>query len=147
MDCHRDGTAFGSLSSVRLELLEAFVAVSEDLHFTHAAARLYLSQPGLSRRISQLEAALGAELFSRGSTHALSPAGHALLPHARIILRTATTAARAVAAAQTTNRPARAGPVAASRASPATAGRIVPEQAQGGAPRPRRPFASNGLPA
>jgi len=67
--------------------LRYFVAVAEELHFTRAAERLYLSQPALSKQIRMLERQLGAGLFERdrqGVT--LTPAGAALLPHARRVL-------------------------------------------------------------
>jgi DNA-binding transcriptional LysR family regulator len=67
--------------------LRYFVAVAEELHFTRAAQRLYLSQPALSKQIRMLEQQLGAELFERdrrGVT--LTPVGAALLPHARRVL-------------------------------------------------------------
>jgi len=40
-----------------------FLAVAEDLHFRKAAERLYISQPGLSRQIQQMEEVLGFVLF------------------------------------------------------------------------------------
>jgi DNA-binding transcriptional LysR family regulator len=67
--------------------LRYFVAVAEELHFTRAAQRLYLSQPALSKQIRMLERQLGAELFDRGGPEvALTPVGAALLPHARRVL-------------------------------------------------------------
>jgi len=67
--------------------LRYFVAVAEELHFTRAAERLYLSQPALSKQIRMLERQLGAELFERDRQGvALTPVGVALLPHARRVL-------------------------------------------------------------
>ena len=67
--------------------LRYFVAVAEELHFTRAAERLYVSQPALSKQVRMLERQLGADLFARdrqGVT--LTPVGEALLPHARRVL-------------------------------------------------------------
>ncbi|MFD0375180.1 LysR family transcriptional regulator [Streptomyces sp. NPDC127112] len=69
-------------------LLRGFLAVAEELHFTRAAARLYVAQQALSRDIRRLEQALGASLFTR-TTRAveLTADGERLLPHARTVLR------------------------------------------------------------
>lgn len=72
---------------VHVRDLRYFVAVAEELHFTRAAERLYVSQPALSKQVRALERQLGVELFRRdpqGVT--LTAAGTALLPHARRVL-------------------------------------------------------------
>src|SRR4051812_36805089 len=72
---------------VEVRHLRAFVAVAEELNFGRAAARLYVSQPALSRQIRTLETLLGCELLRR-STHRveLTVAGSALLDRARRLL-------------------------------------------------------------
>ncbi|MFI5608699.1 LysR family transcriptional regulator [Amycolatopsis sp. NPDC051903] len=67
--------------------LRYFAAAAEELHFTRAAERLYVSQPALSKQIRMLERQLGAALFERDRrTVRLTPVGEALLPHARRVL-------------------------------------------------------------
>jgi acetyl esterase/lipase len=72
---------------VEIRHLRAFVAVAEELNFGRAAARLYVSQPALSRQIRALERFLGCELLRR-STHRveLTVAGSALLERAHRLL-------------------------------------------------------------
>ncbi|UGQ11690.1 LysR substrate-binding domain-containing protein [Yinghuangia sp. ASG 101] len=71
----------------RVRDLRYFVAVAEELHFTRAAERLYVSQPALSKQIRMLEGQAGAELFERGRREVrLTDAGAALLPHARRVI-------------------------------------------------------------
>jgi epsilon-lactone hydrolase len=74
--------------AIELRHLRAFVAVAEELNFGRAAARLYLSQPALSRQIRSLERLVGCDLLRR-STHRveLTLAGEALLDRARGLLR------------------------------------------------------------
>jgi DNA-binding MarR family transcriptional regulator len=73
--------------AIELRHLRAFVAVAEELNFGRAAARLYLSQPALSRQIRALERLVGPDLLRR-STHRveLTLAGEALLGRARELL-------------------------------------------------------------
>ncbi|ORM02764.1 LysR family transcriptional regulator [Prescottella equi] len=78
---------------MELRQLEYFVAVAEEANFTRAAARVHVSQSGISAQIRQLENDLGAPLFDRSTrVAALTVAGEAVLAHARAALA----AARAV---------------------------------------------------
>ncbi|MGW6942859.1 LysR family transcriptional regulator [Streptomyces xanthophaeus] len=73
---------------VEPRLLRGFVAVAEELHFTRAAARLYVAQQALSRDVRRLEQQLGASLFTRTTRQVeLTAEGHRLLPLARRVLR------------------------------------------------------------
>lgn len=67
--------------------LRYFVGLAEELSFTRAAERLYVSQPALSRSIRRLEEDLRTPLFERtGREVKLTAAGEALLPLARRLL-------------------------------------------------------------
>ncbi len=56
-----------------------FLAVAEELHFRKAADKLFISQPGLSRQIKQMEEIIGARLFIRDKRNVnLTEAGHYL---------------------------------------------------------------------
>jgi DNA-binding transcriptional LysR family regulator len=93
--------------------LHAFVVLAEELHFGHAATRLGIAQPPLSRQIRRLEDKVGYPLFSREPGRiGLTPAGRDLLPAARHAL---TGLAAGLTAAR---KPAVAGPVACGSASP-----------------------------
>ncbi|MBO1337550.1 LysR family transcriptional regulator [Streptomyces sp. VRA16 Mangrove soil] len=73
-----------SPKNVEPRLLRAFLAVADELHFTRAAARLYVAQQALSRDIRRLERELGVELFGRTTRQVtLTADGARLLPHAR----------------------------------------------------------------
>ena len=84
--------------SIELKHLRAFVAVAEELNFTRAAERLHLAQQALSTQIRQLEERVGERLLERTTRKVeLTPAGEAMLEHARNVLGGAD---RAVAAAR-----------------------------------------------
>lgn len=70
-----------------LRLVRYFVVVADELHFGRAAAKLFISQPALSKQIRKLEEDVGAQLLSRDSRHvALTPRGERFLHHARRLL-------------------------------------------------------------
>ncbi|ANP55397.1 DNA-binding transcriptional LysR family regulator [Streptomyces griseochromogenes] len=74
-------------AAIEPRLLRAFLTVAEELHFTRAAARLYVAQQALSRDVRRLERELGAELFVRTTRQVtLTADGERLLPHARRVL-------------------------------------------------------------
>lgn len=74
--------------ALELRHLRAFICVAEELNFSRAADRLFVSQPALSRQIRALERLIGCDLLRR-STHQveLTPGGEALLEPARQLLR------------------------------------------------------------
>lgn len=64
----------------------AFLVTAEEGSLSAAARALKLSQPTLGRQVEALEAELGVALFERsGRGLRLSPAGHELLEHARLM--------------------------------------------------------------
>ena len=70
-----------------LRQLRAFVAVHDTGSVSAAARKVHLTQPALSRRISELESALGVRLFDRtGGRLRLTSEGESLLMHSRNVL-------------------------------------------------------------
>src|ERR1700741_4560857 len=84
---------------MELRALEYFVAVAEERHFTRAAARVHVSQSGLSATVRSLESELHEPLFERTTRRVqLTSAGEALLPEARRALAAARSGVDAVRA-------------------------------------------------
>jgi DNA-binding transcriptional LysR family regulator len=73
---------------ISTDMLAAFVTVAKVGHLSRAALELAVSKSVVSKRIAQLELALGTTLFSRSTRHiALTAAGEAYLEHARAVLQ------------------------------------------------------------
>ncbi|MBW4556236.1 MAG: LysR family transcriptional regulator [Trichormus sp. ATA11-4-KO1] len=70
---------------MRLEQLQAFLAIAETGSFQQAARRCNVTQSTISRQIQSLEADLGVELFHRSSHAKLTLGGECLLPRVRKI--------------------------------------------------------------
>lgn len=66
--------------------LEYFLIAAEELNFTKAAKRLYISQQSLSNHISNMEKEFGVVLFNRTTPLTLTYAGQALKARARQML-------------------------------------------------------------
>ena len=68
--------------------LRYFLAVAEELHFRKAADKLFVSQPGLSRQIKQMEQELGFPLFERTNKRVtLTKAGKYLKEEVALIFK------------------------------------------------------------
>lgn len=66
-------------NQIELRHLTYFLAVAQELHFRKASEKLFISQPGLSRQIKQMEEILETQLFERTKKKvSLTPAGHYL---------------------------------------------------------------------
>lgn len=67
--------------------LRYFVVLAEELHFTRAAARLFVAQQALSKQIRDLERDIGTALVRRTTRRVeLTPAGEEFLAAARTVL-------------------------------------------------------------
>lgn len=80
-----------ALASFTLRQLSYFVGAAEAGTTAAAAERFFLSQSSMSAALTELEAALGVQLFirRRGKGLELTATGRALLPEARFLVRAA----------------------------------------------------------
>ena len=107
---------------MELRQLRYLIALADEQHFTRAAARVHVAQPALSQQIRRLEAELGERVFLRDRRSvALTPAGEALLPHARAALAAVRHGRESVAA----QRGLLTGPLAVGLVTPLPGRRIV----------------------
>lgn len=68
--------------------LKVFYTVAQKLSFSKAANELFVSQPAVTKHISELESQLQTRLFNRnGSTISITPSGEILLRYAEQIFR------------------------------------------------------------
>jgi DNA-binding transcriptional LysR family regulator len=75
------------LRRIDLTTLRLFIAVCEEQNLTRAAQREGIAASAVSKRLNDFELAFGVTLFKRLSKGmALTPAGEALLHHARVTL-------------------------------------------------------------
>jgi DNA-binding transcriptional LysR family regulator len=71
-----------------IRMLNYFLTIAEEQNITHAAQKLHIAQPPLSRQLSQLEAELGTPLFIRGGKKLeLTTEGRLLKERAQQILQ------------------------------------------------------------
>ena len=64
--------------------LEVFYAVARRLSYSRAAEDLYISQPAVSKRIQDMERALGVQVFERtGRRISLTDAGRVVYAYAQ----------------------------------------------------------------
>ncbi|TFI54324.1 LysR family transcriptional regulator [Mastigocladus laminosus UU774] len=82
---------------MRLEQLQAFLAITDTGSFQGAARKCSVTQSTISRQIQALEADLGLELFHRTGQAKLTLAGERLLPRARKICQEWQTATNEIA--------------------------------------------------
>ncbi len=96
---------------VQLRHLRCLVAVAQERHLAKAATRLALTQPAVSKTLSELETLAGTRLVERGvagrrGVQGLSAAGEQLLAHALRVLEAIDAGAQALSPADGTG-PAR----------------------------------------
>jgi DNA-binding transcriptional LysR family regulator len=90
---------------MRIEQLQAFLAIAESGNFGQAARKCGITQSTVSRQIQSLESDLGFPLFHRTAQAKLTVAGEKLLPRARKICQEWETASQEIADLQAGKQP------------------------------------------
>ncbi|MEB3190410.1 MAG: LysR family transcriptional regulator [Snowella sp.] len=90
---------------MRIEQLQAFLAVAESGNFGQAARKFGVTQSTVSRQIQSLESDLGFPLFHRTAHAKLTIAGEKLLPRARKICQEWSLASQEIADLQAGKQP------------------------------------------
>jgi DNA-binding transcriptional LysR family regulator len=92
-------TQSAALSRIRLRHLSCFVVVAQERTLARAAERLHLSQPAVSKTLTELERLAGHQLLERGRAGTqLTQAGERFLRHAVEVTRALDSAAAALTA-------------------------------------------------
>ena len=87
MGAKKENNYVQEASRIELQQLKYFVAVAENLNFSKAAEKLFVSQPLLSQQIVVLENILDSQLFIRSTRDvSLTPVGKLFLTEAKRIL-------------------------------------------------------------
>lgn len=71
---------------MELDSFSIFLTTAEEMNFTRAAEKLYMSQQSLSAHIKRLERIYGVELFQRKPVLKLTPAGETMIFFAKQML-------------------------------------------------------------
>jgi DNA-binding transcriptional LysR family regulator len=94
------GVPAAALTGMRLRHLSCFVAVAQERTLARAAARLHVSQPAVSKTLSELERMAGRHLVNRGRAGtSLTAAGEQFLRHAAEVTQAMDAAAAALSGA------------------------------------------------
>lgn len=99
-------TTAAVLSRIRLRHLSCFVAIAQQRSLAGAAKKLHLSQPAVSKTLSELEALAGGRLVERDRAGArLTPDGERFLRYATEVTQALEAAAASIAGAGTPDVP------------------------------------------
>jgi DNA-binding transcriptional LysR family regulator len=88
LESQKRGDGMISIDQLDIRDLQCMVMVAETLNFTVAAKRLYMTQPGVTARVSKVEKNLEYKLFdrSKGVVKAITPEGFILVEEAKRML-------------------------------------------------------------